>query len=326
MTWTAYQFTGGAAESPPLLGPDGNIWASAQQTGTLEWINVCTTGGSVTSASVAASTETPGGTTNPVSDGTSVYVCWGTGYPRTRVTKWTPGTLASTTSSPSGGLIAIASALAINPSFLFVTGEGNPHSLEITQWNYPTVAQYNRANFSPTFASLGGMAVLGATIWSPQAASTSIWAINASTLAGSSFTMPGTANSTCQQIAYDGTYIYIGTSGGGVVVWNPATNSGTLVGSTVITVCYYSANLNLIVLSDAVGNIYTMPLGGGTLTNIGNLGTIVGGGTSPLCYGFCDGPSGTLWATGIATSGSILSYFFKYTSAPVVTAQLVMLA
>jgi hypothetical protein len=102
------------------------------------------------------------------------------------------------------------------------------------------------------------------------------------------------------QMGFDGRYIYVayGRGGLGICVFDTVDLTFSTIGSgTQYYNCYYSSHLSKVVVSDTDTNVFTMPVGGGALTNIGNLQSITGDSELDIS-GFCDGEAtDTLWAS-----------------------------
>lgn len=324
MTWTAIVNTGAGGSSSgtfPVYCSDGNMW----------WISINGSDGSVTVSSVKTSgvvnnTHISGGAnswsnvTNLATDGTYVYSHFKNNYPRISFYSVAISGYAVGSNGPYS--VQFSQVGAVKTGSTVTTTGGNYAFTAPTayEWNIPGLTPDTAIQYSGS-AELGFNIYNGTYVFSNEVGTSTLFRILPSSLASTTYTLPTTTPSVPAQIGYDGSNLYIPASGGGIIVWNIAGASGSTYGSTVCTHCYYSTNFSLVLCSDSSGNTYTMPAGGGVLTNIGNLSTLSG--TSQILSGFGDGASGYVWATGYVSYGS--QWAFYYTAAAPATTQIVMI-
>lgn len=247
---------------------------------------------------------------NLITDGINVYWAFNTIAPSGNLAWWPlsspafnnagiisdkPDSLVST----GGSTGVILSESGSNPSASYF------NALPATSGAYNSFGSYSNHFTQGAFD--------GSSVWSPLNGSTTLLELNPSAVTVSASTMPA-ATAGNNQIGYDGSYLYIAANGGGVIVWDIGGGSGSVVGSTSFNHCYYSVNLGLVILADTSGNIYTMSSGGGSPTLIGNAVTITGTSGSAFIFGFCDGPSGDLWATVVCPGDN--NFNIQYTLTP----------
>jgi hypothetical protein len=243
----------------------------------------------------------------PITDGVNIYATYRDLYPRDWLSYWTISGLALT--SNQIGLLWWCNGFArVGGTAVVTGGDHSPAIPSASNFNLPSTP--NNYNNYPSYSGQLGFAIYDGTwIWAVNLGSANIFRLHPSTLAETVYTLPASVGSGSEQLGFDGTYLYIST-GSDIIVWDVATATGTLVGASLTAPgpCYYSANLGLIVVADndatAGANIYTMPLGGGSLTLIGNATSITTNLNPVSAIGFCDGPAGNdLWAS-VADSSS----------------------
>jgi hypothetical protein len=308
MIWTPYS---GALGSIPILA-GGNIWTfyaafyDGEDNGEI-FFNQMTPAGSVSSGE-SGIIEGPTGATNLVTDGTNVYFQYRDIYPRVYVCYCDISTMAVTTEG--GGQFAPVGMVMVGAGSAIVTGAGYGLSLpEVTSFpSLPSTSGSAQNTFGSTDGDLGLAVFDGTNVWSAFNDGTNGWiyAIDPSTLAGTIYELP-VQTSLGAQNGFDGRYVYIAATngdGGGIVIWDTVDLTGTVVNTgTAYGNCWYSANQSKVFINDGDGNIYTMPPGGGSLTNVGNASTILGVGSGAGVNGFCDGPDGNDVWVNISSSG-----------------------
>jgi hypothetical protein len=296
VTWIPYE--GGHGGIPILVG-DKIVTTGGYAAGGPGAIYISTM---ATDGTDSGDTETladgPQSLTNPISDGSNVYVAYRDEYPRNWLSYWTISGLVFNANqhaqaNPFNGLTlcddGIAMALGSGIAGFSSSAPG------VNTYTLPNSDLSGGADDS--FSSPFSFGIFDGTyVWSVVLSTDTLYRITPNPIGGATFTMPDTVSNN-DQIAFDGTYVYLSLDGGGIYVFDVTTHTGTTHGSTVTTHCWYSANLGKIVVADSSANIYTMPLGGGALTLIGNADTILSDSGSGV-QGFCDGPGDhDLWAT-----------------------------
>ncbi len=308
MTWSAYGLNNyGLGFAPPILGPDGNMWTTTQNGASIGGggaLFQITPAGVVSSASIPTGSNNGSGFSPVITDGTYIYVQQAINYPRNYIHQFSTAlaqiNVVQSAYNANGGLVRIGSS-AISVGLTY------GGSLLIAAL---TLSPLAAGSSSTLGAGAFGFCVYdGTSVWAVSG--TSIYSINPSTLATSSWTIPDTYTGGQAQIGLNGNLIYIPTATG-VVVWNTSTATGTLYASSQTYDCYYSANLGKVIVSDNAANVYTMPASGGSLTLMVNLMNVTGT-VSLLQSWFGDGPAGSLWAANASQNGSgEPSFIFKY--------------
>lgn len=247
----------------------------------------------------AVSTQGPGPRTPVIADANNIYVAYRDIFPRDWITYWSRSGYAETDN---------LNGTIFNPiGFVRTAGAGAVVTGSDRSPNYPSAANYTLPNTAITYqnypaytGSLGYAVFDGTWVWAALIGSAIIFKIDPTTLAETVYTLPAATNGS--QAAFDGRYIYLNTNTD-IVIWDTVGLSGVLAGVSLTAggACYYSANLNEIFVADngsAGGNVYTMPVGGGALTLIGNAGTVTADVNTMEVLGFCDGPRGNdVWAS-----------------------------
>lgn len=302
------------ALTAPIVGPDGNLWCFG---------GYVTTGGSqnyafafdpatATLAGEANNYIGPPQCTVPVTDGTYVYESAPGGGGAGSVVRWTPGTMAfeqydiSTdyTTFDGCGLVMVGSEIVLTGAAPY-----GPYA-ESARWRTPSggVLSYEDYGSTPD-VGLGASVYDGTNVWAVETETNHLYQINPSTLAVTVYDLTETIPATdtmAYQMGFDGRYLYMTNNSGGVLVFDTVDLTDTVYDSgTSVTHCYYSENFNLVFVAGDGGGptMYTMPVGGGSLTATGT------GPPTSTASGFCDGPSGTTWCTFMAPgSGSISVY------------------
>ena len=295
MRWRAY--TSSVASIPTLANGQINTVGYGFFPNGSVTIQTMTTSGSASTASQNTLPESPQfPALNLISDGTNIYGQYVSNYPRTWWYEWTIPGLVYSTPGPVGSIFRLGGYVSLGGSSAIVVGRDNANHPAVQSLTLPsTSVNYN--NFPGYTGTLGYPVYDGTSVWVVLTGTANLFQIDPSTLSATVHTMPTTLSSP-YQIATDGTYVYISADSGGIIVWDIGGASGSVVGSTVTEHCWYSANFGLVFTADTASgnNIYTMPTGGGSLTNIGNADTITGG-TAMTVEGFCDGPTNDLWAS-----------------------------
>jgi hypothetical protein len=308
VSWTLYPL-GLLNDSlgPPLAASDGNIWvASIGAPGggpyTVDFALQTPGGGAPTKFSAGLTGNIIENCSNLVTDGTYVAVALSNSYPRSGALVIDIATHAETGGSDTTtSFYGTIGAVAVG-STIYAFG-GNTNYPESWQWPMPAATLANLNTYTNGAPALGCPCEDGTNFWAPQMGTTTLYEVPIATFGANTFTprtMAGAALTGGPQTGFDGRFFYLACAAGGVIIFDTAnpTSPGVVVNAaTSVVNCYYSANLNKVVLDDTAGNIYTMApgAGGGALTNIGNANTITG--EAVTNEGFGDGPHAQLWAS-----------------------------
>lgn len=315
MTWSAYSIANnGGGFSPPILGPDGDMWTASQATSSYAngTIIRVTPSGSVAVGNMPLGFDSGYGQSPVITDGTDMYVTMTDTYPRNWAYQWSTSLTQIATVQMSydaiGGLVYVGAMYGSTYVGAIATGATFGGALLAQIMNVGTLSAGISSSSGSGF--LGFSVYDGAWVWA--ASGTSIYQIYPPTLTMTSWTLPGTYTGGQAQIGRNGSLIYIPCTTG-VVVWDTSTATGTLHSSAQMWNCFYSANLGKVIVSDNAGNVYTMPASGGSLTLLVNLMSVTGT-TSLLQSWFGDGLAGSLWVANASLPGSgEPSFIFKYT-------------
>lgn len=328
MSWLSYAGGPNGTTAPPILAND-LIWTTASQEGGGEFntfLYYMTTSGVVSTLSVAGS---DGGSPtilayDPV--GEVIYGTYSDEHPSENCLycSSTSPALAADTVVISDHTDDDSFSIIVNPSggvaqlcvlTYYEIGFGRTPNIFTSQ---PPALSGSFVPQTPLDGGEFGYPVFdGTSVWAPfESSADSPYLLQIDPVAQSvlnTYTLPYVATG---QTGFDGRYIYVPTASG-VTVFDTtgATVVGTF-GSGAVSACWYSANLGCVVTCDEspsgvdnTFNIYTMPTGGGSLTNIGDTWTITGEDNQSV-VGFCDGPTGDLWAS---VQGSGFTYNIQFT-------------
>jgi len=296
VTWNSYVAPGSSGSIPLLAGGLINTVNGAPLPSYLAIYTMTTAG--VTGG--ASQGESPQSISNLITDGVNIYVAFRDTYPRDWTSYWSVSGLTYSGANLNGavfnslGFVRCGGTLA-----MVVGGDRTPNYPSVETLNLPSTA-VNYNNFTSYTGNLSSPHYDGSSVWANIDGTTHIFQINPSTLIETVHTLPAVASG--YQTGYDGTYIYLST-GSDVIVWDVASATGTLAGVSLAGAgpIYYSANLGLVVVCENIAggtNFYTMRVGGGPLTLIGNANTITASvGINVYAIGMCDGPTTDLWAS-----------------------------
>ena len=330
MTWTGFNAGRNSVSSPqgpPLLCSDGNVYESYMTGASSIPLSYFNTSGFVSSTGMTLpSSQTLNESSALCTDGTYIYCRTRTLYPQNWVQQLSVSGHVSTYGSYGSGSDGYIDSIVIGGTMYSFGGSSGGSIAVIQTDTVPTPTAGTRYTF--TGSTFSGFAYDGTNFWCVMGGTTTLLKINKSTFAGTTYTLPVAAAgySTSQaiygvQIGYDGTHLYIPALSGGVIVWNISGGTGTNYNSgTTFTQAFYSTNQSVVFLTDGA-NTWTMPAGGGSLTSIGNLSTILG--YTAVSKGFCDGLAGVVWTAGIVQTTHAMAAY--YTPAAPATTQIVMI-
>jgi hypothetical protein len=291
VTWKA--FTGGLDSVPILAG--GNIVTVITDVssglGSIT-LSVMTPAG-VDSQYASTLIDGPQSVSNLITDGINIYVAYRDIYPRDWFSYWDLATY--TFNANLIGSVYYNNGLVLTASNKAVVIGGDHYGSTPSMANYTlpaTPISYNNFAYSAPF---GHGVLVGGSVWTVLVGTTTLAELDPVGLnIIATYTLPAAAAG--YQIGYDGAYLYIAAAGTGIIVWDIGSSSGAVFGSGTYENAYYSANQSQVFTHDSSDNIYTMPAGGGSLTNVGNTLAITGVAGQNV-NGFCDGPAGNdLWA------------------------------
>ena len=323
MVWTAFDLISAPQNNtigwgPPILASDGNIWFMSGLSSGNGVVTLANTSGWVTNVNIYNNPAEPTNATGQlVTDGTYVYTNVHTLYPRVWACKAAISGHAVTINFLSGGGSQYEGLVLAGTSFVAVGGNGTGGGYyKVT---LSTLNLASSGSLTGLTQNAGYSVTDGTNLWAVTPGASTLVKLNLSTLVTTTYTLPtaafGASNNTAQmgQLGYDGSNIYICAASGGIIVWNIAGASGTVYGSTALRSCYYSSNQSTVVAGDnTTGVVYTMPAGGGTITSIGNLATILSRPNVNI-KGFCDGGAGVVWVMGNDGTNSVVAYYYPTT-------------
>jgi hypothetical protein len=284
------------------------MWVGSAVT-TIEFSIQTPGGGAPTNITVPATGGTVQGFSNLVTDGTYMTIAVAaSNYGALAAIDIATQTLEPLTGHSGSSL----GAVLFGGNVYAFGGVASFHS-ESLEWAIPAGGLLNLNEYTP--GVLGCPCEDGTDFWSALLGTTTIYQVPIATFGANTFTpytLAAAALSigfrfTAPQTGYDGRFMYLAADTGGVIIFDTTDQSSVVVNTgTDFVNCYYSANLDMVILDDTSQNIYTMAPGaaGGVPVNIGNANTITADMVGVGSAGFGDGPSGTLWGSANNTAAT----------------------